>query len=106
MKTKLIRSVILGLTAIGTLALVSCQGPAKCHMPASAVSCSKCATVYFKSPTVTSAPGDKGFVTLRSASSMNCPECENKVVAWAKKGEFTEHTCKSCGGAMKHCTNH
>lgn len=105
MKTKLLRSALLGLAALGTLALVSCQAP-KHHVPSSAVSCTKCATVYFKSPTVTSAPGDKGFVTLRSASSMNCPDCENKVVAWAKQGEFTQHVCKTCGGTMHHCTNH
>jgi len=37
---------------------------------------------------------------------MTCPDCENKVVAWVKGGSFTEHTCKTCGGAMKHCSSH
>jgi ribosomal protein L40E len=105
MKTTILKSITTGFLAIGALALVSCQAPMQ-RLPASAVTCSKCHTVSFKSPQVTSAAGDKGFVTLRSSSKMSCPDCENKIVAWAKKGEFTEHVCKSCGGTMRHCTNH
>ncbi len=107
MKTKLIRSLFLGLAAV---ALVSCQAPSA--TPSSAVSCSKCGTVWFKSPAPTSGSGgsnmvgSKGFVTLQSSSRMSCPDCENKIVGWSKGGTFTEHTCKSCGGAMKHCTSH
>ena len=104
MKTQLVRSLILSLAALGTLALASCQ--ATSAAPTSALACSKCHTVYFKSPSVSSAPGDKGFVTLKSSSSMNCADCENKVIAWAKKGEFTEHACKTCGGTLHHCTGH
>jgi len=104
MKTQLVRSFLLGLAALGTLALASCQ--ATSAAPTSALTCSKCATVYFKSPSVTSAAGDKGFVTLKSSSKMNCPDCENRVIAWAKKGEFTQHTCKTCGGALSHCSSH
>lgn len=100
MKT-LLMIVTLGVAAF----LTSCQAPAGA-VPHSAITCNKCNTVYFKSPSVASAAGDKGFVTLKSSSSMTCPDCENKVIAWAKKGEFTEHTCKTCGGAMKHCSSH
>ncbi len=112
MKTKLIRSTLLGIAALGILALTSCQAPAHHHTPSSAVSCSKCGTVWFKSPAPTSGSGGsnmaggKGFVALQSSSRMSCPDCENKVTAWAKTGNFVEHTCKSCGGAMHHCTNH
>lgn len=101
MKTKLIRSIVLGLAAV---ALASCQAPPS--TPSSAVSCSKCGTVSFKSPSTSSLSAGKGYITLKSSSHMTCPDCENKVVAWAKGGAFTEHTCKSCGGAMKHCTVH
>lgn len=105
MKTKLIRSILLGFAALGTLALVSCQVPA--HTPSSALNCNKCGTVYFKSPSLSAAsPGGKGFVTLRPASSMSCPDCENQVIAWVKTGAFTRHVCKSCGGTLHHCTNH
>jgi hypothetical protein len=106
MKT-LLKKIIL-VTGLGLAAmLTSCAAPVHHnHAPTSAITCSKCSTVYFKSPSVTSAPGDKGFVTLKSSSRMSCPDCENKVIAWAKHGEFTEHVCKTCGGAMKHCTSH
>ena len=98
--------MISGLAVAGLM--TSCQAPAHAnmHTPNSAISCTKCGTVYFKSPTVTSAPGDKGFITLKSSSHMTCPDCDNKVVGWVKTGTFTQHVCKSCGGAMKHCTNH
>ena len=43
MKTKLIRSALLSLAALGTLALVSCQ--ATSAAPTSTVACSKCGTV-------------------------------------------------------------
>ncbi len=87
--------------------LSSCAAPVHVSaVPHSAITCSKCSTVYFKSPNVTTAPGDKGFVSLKSSSKMSCADCESKVVAWTKTGEFTEHTCKTCGGAMKHCTGH
>ena len=104
MKTQLVRSLLLGLTALGTLALASCQ--ATSAAPTSAISCAKCGTVYFKSPSTTAAAAGKGYVTLKSSSKMSCPDCDNKVVAWVKTGTFTEHTCKTCGGAMKHCASH
>ncbi len=101
MKTKLIRSLFLGLAAV---ALVSCQAPSS--TPTSAVACSKCGTVSFKTPTTSALSAGKGYITLTSASRMTCPDCENKIVAWSKGGAFTEHVCKSCGGAMKHCSHH
>jgi len=101
MKTKLIRSLVLGLTAF---ALVSCQAPSS--TPTSAVSCNKCGTVYFKAPSTSSGSGGKGFVSLKPASRMDCADCENKVVAWVKTGSLTQHTCKTCGGALQHCTSH
>jgi ribosomal protein S27E len=101
MKT-LLMIVTLGVAGL----LASCQAPAS-TVPTSAISCTKCGTVYFKSPSLSaSSPGGKGFVTLRASSSMTCPDCENKVIAWAKKGEFTEHVCKTCGGSMRHCASH
>jgi ribosomal protein S27E len=98
--------LLLASLAFASL-LSSCSAPAHAaSAPSSAISCAKCGTVYFKSPSVSSAPGDKGFVTLKSSSKMSCPTCENKVVAWAKGDTFVNHVCKTCGGAMKHCSNH
>jgi ribosomal protein S27E len=100
---KTIQRILLttGLIASAML-LASCQAPSH---PTSAVTCDKCRTVYFKAPgTVT--PGNKGFVTLRDASRMDCPDCENQVVAWMKTGSLTKHVCKSCGGGLHHCSQH
>ena len=108
MKTKLIRSTLLGIAALSTLALVSCQAPAKCHMPTSAVTCSKCHTIHFNAPgTGVGAAGAKGgIVTMRHADSMSCADCESKVVAMLKTGNITQHTCKTCGGTLHHCSTH
>ena len=98
-------SVISGLAMAGLM--TSCQAPARLHTPNSTVTCSKCGTVYFKAPALAaSSPGGKGFVTLHDASHMDCPECENEVVAWLKTGSLTRHICKTCGGALNHCTKH
>ncbi len=113
MKTKLVRSSLLGLACLSALALASCQGPSstpasavKCDSstPTSAVSCDKCNTVYFKAPSTTSAPGGKGFVTLLPASRMECSECETKVITWVKTGSLTQQVCKTCGGTLHCCT--
>lgn len=109
MKTKLIRTTLLGLAALGTLALVSCQAPAITHAPASAVSCSKCHTIHFNAPAtggVGAAGAKGGIVTLRHADSMSCPDCENQVIAMLKTGSLTKHVCKTCGGTLHHCTQH
>ena len=107
MKTKLIKTTLLGLTAIGTLLLASCQAPSS--TPTHAVSCDKCHTIHFKAPTtggVGAAGAKGGIVTLRDASRMSCPDCENKVVAMLKGGSITRHTCASCGGTLSHCKQH
>jgi len=104
MKTKLINSTLLPLAAFATLLLASCAAPSS--TPTSAVSCNKCGTVYFKAPSTTSGSGGKGFVSLKPASRMDCADCENKVVAWVKTGSLTQHTCKTCGGTLQHCTSH
>ncbi len=70
------------------------------------MSCNKCCSVYFKAPSTSSSSGGKGFVSLKPASHTDCADCENKVAAWVKTGTFTEHTCKTYGGEMKHCTSH
>jgi len=98
--------LLLACLAFASL-LSSCSAPATvATTPHSALTCSQCHTVYFKSPSVSSAAGDKGMVTLKPSSKMACAECENKAVAWVKSGTFTEHVCKTCGGAMKHCSMH
>ena len=104
MKTKLIRTSLLGLAAIGTLVLASCQAPSSA--PTAAVSCDKCGTIHFRAPSTGYGPGSKGIVTLRDASRMSCPDCENQVIAMMKTGSLTKHVCKSCGGALRHCTQH
>ncbi|MDZ4405568.1 hypothetical protein [Prosthecobacter sp.] len=104
MKTKLIQSTLLSLAAFATLLLASCAAPSS--TPTSAVSCNKCGTVYFKAPSTSSGSGGKGFVSLKPASRMDCVDCENKVVAWVKTGSLTQHTCKTCGGTLQHCTSH
>lgn len=98
MKTLLLTS-ILGLAGL----LTSCQ--TSTGIPESAVTCDKCRTVYFKAP-ASMPPGNKGFLTLRDASSMDCPDCENQVISWVKTGSLTRHVCKSCGGSLSHCRRH
>lgn len=104
MKTKLIRTTLIATAAIGTLLLASCQSPSVA--PTSAVSCDKCRTVHFMAPFTGYGPGNKGIVSLKHADSMSCPDCENQVVAMLKTGSFTKHVCKSCGGTLRHCTQH
>lgn len=103
MKTKLVRSSILGLLALGALALTSCQAPPS--TPTSAVSCDKCHTIHFKAYQP-SGPSGKGMITLSDSSRMSCPDCENQVLAMLKGGIATKHVCKSCGGTLRHCTQH
>lgn len=104
MKTQLIRSILLGIAALSTLALVSCQAPSS--TPNSAVSCSQCGTVYFQAPSTSSAPVNKGYVSLKPAGVMDCADCENKVVGMINKVSMSEHTCKTCGGTLRHCSRH
>lgn len=110
MKTKLIRSTLIITAALGTLLLASCQAPSS--SPTSAVSCDKCHTIHFMAPATGGggAPGAAGlkggFVTLRHADSMSCPDCENQIIAMLKTGSLTKHVCKSCGGTLRHCTQH
>lgn len=99
MKNALLLTATLALVGL----LTSCKAPAA---PTSAVTCNKCHTIWFKSPSVSAAAGDKGIVTLKSAAAMSCPDCENKVVAILKTGSLTKHTCPSCGGTLTHCTSH
>ncbi len=104
MKTQLLRTALPGLAALVTLVLASCQAPPS--TPSSALTCDKCSTVYFKSPT-RSGPGAKeGLITLRTAGSMSCPDCDNQAVAWVRGSSLVKHTCKSCGGTMNHCLRH
>jgi ribosomal protein S27E len=97
--------IIASLAAASFLS--SCSAPAPvAAAPTSAISCSKCGTVYFKSPSTTAAAGGKGYVVLKSSSKMTCPDCDNQVIAWVKTGAFTEHVCKTCGTTLKHCSSH
>lgn len=82
MKTKHIRTCVLGLAALGTLLLASCQAPSG---PTAAVSCDKCHTIHFKAPVNTG--GGVG-------------------TAGSKGGAVTRHTCASCGGTLHHCAHH
>lgn len=104
MKTKLIRSAFLSLATLVTLVLASCQ--ATSSAPGSALTCDKCTTVYFKSPTKSGPGGKEGLITLRKAGSMACPDCDNQASAWIKGSSVIKHTCKSCGGTMNHCVRH
>lgn len=105
MKTKLIRSSLLGLAVLGTLVLASCQ--ATPTAPTSAVTCDKCGTVHFKAAVPASAGSTgKGLITLKDSSRMSCPDCESQVLAMLKSGVATKHVCKSCGGNLSHCTSH
>ncbi|MBL9184044.1 MAG: hypothetical protein JNN17_18015 [Verrucomicrobiaceae bacterium] len=99
MKTLLLTSM-LGLAAL----LTSCQSPSS--IPTAAVSCDKCRTIHFQAPSSGYGPGNKGIVTLRDASRMDCPDCENQVIAMLKTGSLTKHVCSSCGGTLNHCKQH
>jgi len=103
MKSKLIRSTLLGVISLGALMLASCQSSSSA--PTSAVSCDKCGTIHFKAY-VPGSPAGKGIATLTDSSRMACPDCKNEVVALLKSGIATKHVCKSCGGTLRHCTQH
>lgn len=91
---------VLSLTAL----LASCSTSATIA-PKSAVTCTKCHTIHFMSPSTTG-PGPKGLITLKHADSMSCPDCENQVIAMLKTGSLTKHVCKTCGGTLHHCAEH
>ncbi len=97
MKTKIIRSVLLGLSILGTLALSSCQAPSG---PSSAVACPKCQTVWVKAG---GSAGKGQPIAMKATGAMDCPDCANKATAMLKGLSMNTHTCKSCGGTMFHC---
>lgn len=67
-----------------------------------AVMCSKCETVWVRRA---DRIGSKGPVVYRKEKQMECPDCQSAIVTFFKTGKL-EHTCKTCGGALNHCSVH
>jgi hypothetical protein len=90
----------LGLIAV----LPSCQtmGPTA---GTDAVMCSKCKTVWVKTPVQAGAPGRGGYTIYRDSKTMTCPDCESAVVTFFKTGSLKHH-CAHCGNTLTHCTKH
>lgn len=101
------KGVLLGVLAAGVAVLVAgCSTSApKVASEAGgedqAVMCSKCQTVWVQRAHHLG----KNAVVYRREKQMVCPDCQSAVVTFFKTGKL-EHTCKSCGGTLDHCTVH
>ena len=71
-----------------------------------AVMCAKCETVWVRSPTQVGPPrGTATPLAYRSSKAMVCEDCESIVGTFFKTGKL-EHTCPTCGNALRHCKRH
>jgi hypothetical protein len=99
--------VLMGVLVAGMAFLVAgCSTPASKATPSAggeekAVTCNKCETVWVRRPE----HRGKGPVEYRRVKQMVCPDCQSAVVTFFKTGKL-EHTCKTCGGTLDHCTVH
>ena len=94
--------VMVGLVA----ALVGCQsqhdrGRDVSDTEARAVMCAKCETVWTDRIDL----NDPYARTVRPERVTVCPDCESAVASFFKTGKL-EHTCRACGGEIRHCTVH
>jgi hypothetical protein len=101
------RGVLLGVLAAGVAVLVvgcSTSAPkvtSEAGGEEQAVTCSKCQTVWVQR----AHRMGKNAVVYRREMQMVCPDCQSAIVTFFKTGKL-EHTCKSCGGTLDHCTVH
>jgi hypothetical protein len=94
---------LLGSLGLATL-LPSCQTTGA-SAGTDAVMCSKCKTVWVKTPVQGGPPGKGGYTVYRDTKTMTCPDCESAVVTFFKTGSL-KHSCAHCGSTLTHCTTH
>ncbi len=82
--------------AVGALLLTGCETTTN-QPTRTAVSCEKCRTVWVPGA------GPAKFAGYSVGKQMVCPDCVSMVENYMKTGEM-KHTCTSCGGTLKHCT--
>ena len=101
-KHNILQTLKLAVLALAALTIVSCQTTSGSSGPA--VMCSKCKTVWVKTPMTVGAPG-KGYTVYRDQKTMACPDCESAVATFFKTGSLKHH-CAHCGDTMAHCEAH
>ncbi len=108
MNTKLSSLAFAAFAVIVGLAQVGCE-TAQSSTAQSAVVCNGCKTVWVQHARKGTAGGGdaKGpFMAMTKAGHMKCPDCETRLEAYFKGQSKSTHVCKTCGGAMFHCTTH
>ena len=99
-RTTLYFTALFGLSSL----LLGCQttsGGGQETASARAVICAKCETVWVERIDL----NDPYGMTFRPEETTVCPDCESAVATFFKTGKL-EHTCRTCGGQIKHCEVH
>ncbi len=86
------------VVALGAMMFTGCETTAG-SAARTAVGCEKCKTVWVPGA------GSAKFAGYNVGKKMVCPDCVSMAGNYMKTGEM-KHACKSCGGALKHCTKH
>ena len=102
MKTLTQTLLLAGIFGLASL-MTSCQSTSA--SPTSAVTCSKCKTVWVKTPQQAGGGKIGGYTVLKNTKSMVCPDCESAVATFFKTGSLKHH-CNSCGDTLTHCEAH
>ena len=101
------KDVLMGIVVAGVAILiagcstVSPKMSSEASNKEQAVMCSKCQTVWVQR----GYQNGKNVVAYRQDKQMVCPDCQSAIVTFFKTGKL-EHTCKTCGGTLDHCTVH
>lgn len=101
MKTLTKTLLLTGILGLASL-IPSCQTTSATGN--SAVTCSKCKTVWVSSPTAIG-PSRKPYIVYRDKKIMTCPDCESAAATFFKTGSLKHH-CAHCGDTLAHCETH
>jgi hypothetical protein len=100
------RVSLLGIAMAIAAVIAGCQSTGETDgtpvADTQAVHCAKCQTTWVQKPT---SVGTRGATIYRTEKAMVCADCESAAATFFKTGKL-EHSCKSCGGAPKHCVVH
>ena len=97
------KSLFLATALCLTSLMTACQTAP--HQTTSGVTCSKCQTVWVKSPQPPAAGVTKPGATyymLKDVKTMICPDCSSAVMNFFKTGKL-KHACSHCGGTLTTC---
>jgi hypothetical protein len=98
--------VWLGTAILGVLVLTACQTPVHSQIAGQstnvqAVMCPKCQVAWVQGLDL----NDPYSMTFQTEEIVVCADCRSAVESFFATG-WLEHTCKTCGGALKHCEVH